>query len=292
MGHDWHGCVLVRNRPSQRDCRRHYPRNHGQLQVASGARFAVTAAKLSGDFCSHSLYHILLNQKGITFLPDTPTKAMDRKMVDQIMQLNPVVLSISETVASIKSVLASNTHNGFPVVEFGSGKRRLAGLLLREQITNYFASNYQPDETIVNLGSIMHLSPQMVTIQFTASQAYTLFRNLGLRHLCVINRDFDVVGIITRKDLIGNAHYDEAMTDVEVFAEHTLASLRHTVDLSRRRSKHHSGIAEHVTVMTAMDSQTDLLANTSQQTLAVPLISESARSSAFNHGENNGESSA
>lgn len=33
-------------------------------------------------------------------------------------------------------------------------------------------------------------------------KAYTLFRSLGLRHLCVIPRAPDVVGVITRQDLL------------------------------------------------------------------------------------------
>eukprot|EP01136_Pigoraptor_vietnamica_P020276 Opistho-1_new@68945 len=206
----------------------------GNFRWLPALAVAVTTAKLSGDFCSHSLYHMLLSLKGVVFLPDTPTKAMDRKIVEQIMQVNPVVLNISETVSGIRNVLGSNTHNGFPVVEYSTGRRRLAGLILREQLNHHLAAQYRPDDEVVDIGRLMHLSPHMVTPHFTASQAYTLFRNLGLRHLCVINRDSYVIGIITRKDLIGTAHYDEAMTDVEVFAEHTLNSLQRTVEAGRR----------------------------------------------------------
>ena len=45
------------------------------------------------------------------------------------------------------------------------------------------------------------------TINETASiqRTYRLFRTLGLRHLCVCNHNNQVVGIITRKDLLPEA---------------------------------------------------------------------------------------
>ncbi|PRD28155.1 UNVERIFIED_CONTAM: clcA [Trichonephila clavipes] len=38
---------------------------------------------------------------------------------------------------------------------------------------------------------------------FSLHRAYIIFRSLGLRHLVVVNEKNDVVGIITRKDLMG-----------------------------------------------------------------------------------------
>merc|ERR1712194_446451 len=48
------------------------------------------------------------------------------------------------------------------------------------------------------------------TINETASiqRTYRLFRTLGLRHLCVVNHFNQVVGIITRKDLL-----DESLSE-------------------------------------------------------------------------------
>ncbi len=43
------------------------------------------------------------------------------------------------------------------------------------------------------------------------SKVYTLFRTLGLRHLCVVPRSHDVVGLIARADLLPDALEVRAM---------------------------------------------------------------------------------
>ncbi|GJP48152.1 hypothetical protein CLOM_g7429 [Closterium sp. NIES-68] len=54
----------------------------------------------------------------------------------------------------------------------------------------------------VDLHPYTNRSPYIVTENMGMQKAYLLFRNLGLRHLCVVPKPMDVIGIITRKDLI------------------------------------------------------------------------------------------
>eukprot|EP00667_Euglena_gracilis_P001858 EG_transcript_1859 len=54
----------------------------------------------------------------------------------------------------------------------------------------------------ISLAPYMNCSPYTVADTFSLSEAYLLFRTMGLRHLLVVN-GHDVVGIITRKDLLG-----------------------------------------------------------------------------------------
>lgn len=42
-----------------------------------------------------------------------------------------------------------------------------------------------------------------VADKFSLHRTYIIFRTLGLRHLTVVNEDNEVVGVITRKDLMG-----------------------------------------------------------------------------------------
>lgn len=54
----------------------------------------------------------------------------------------------------------------------------------------------------ISLAPYMNCSPYTVADTFSLSEAYVLFRTMGLRHLLVVN-GHDVVGMITRKDLLG-----------------------------------------------------------------------------------------
>ena len=53
----------------------------------------------------------------------------------------------------------------------------------------------------IDLRPYMNPAPYAVLDTASLPKVYRLFRGLGLRHLCVVNRKNEVVGIITRKDL-------------------------------------------------------------------------------------------
>lgn len=55
----------------------------------------------------------------------------------------------------------------------------------------------------VNLEPYVNQSSLCVSAKFSLHRTYIIFRTLGLRHLCIINDNNYVVGIITRKDLMG-----------------------------------------------------------------------------------------
>lgn len=59
------------------------------------------------------------------------------------------------------------------------------------------------DNMQVNLLPYTNQSAMSVQETFSLHRTYIVFRSLGLRHLTVINRRNQVVGIITRKDLMG-----------------------------------------------------------------------------------------
>ena len=52
---------------------------------------------------------------------------------------------------------------------------------------------------------VPYVNQSAVTVQdkFSLHRTYIIFRTLGLRHLTVVNNQSHVVGIITRKDLMG-----------------------------------------------------------------------------------------
>ena len=54
----------------------------------------------------------------------------------------------------------------------------------------------------VDLRPYMNEAPPMISTHSVVTQAYQLFRHLGLRHLCVVDDDKDVIGLITRHELL------------------------------------------------------------------------------------------
>ena len=65
---------------------------------------------------------------------------------------------------------------------------------------DYSLTDFERD-SLVELGHYCDPVPHMVNANATVWHVYALFRQLGLRHLCVVDDDGDVVGIITRQDL-------------------------------------------------------------------------------------------
>ncbi len=49
------------------------------------------------------------------------------------------------------------------------------------------------------------------------SKVYNLFRQLGLRHLCVVPKSQEVLGVITRKDLLPH-HVEASYPEVKHFS--------------------------------------------------------------------------
>ncbi|CAG5124883.1 unnamed protein product, partial [Candidula unifasciata] len=56
-------------------------------------------------------------------------------------------------------------------------------------------------ECVMNLTPYMNQTPYTVSENFSMPRVFRLFRGLGLRHLVVVNEDFEPIGMVTRKDL-------------------------------------------------------------------------------------------
>merc|ERR1711871_895153 len=78
-------------------------------------------------------------------------------------------------------------------------------------------------------------------------RTYRMFRTLGLRHLCVINKHNHLLGIVTRADLASVHINDDANTNVMdrsySSASSSMASSSHHMSMSMDKSSVHSGIS-------------------------------------------------
>ncbi len=71
----------------------------------------------------------------------------------------------------------------------------------------------------------------MVTEDFCLQRAYVLFRTMGLRHMPVLSRYHTVVGLITRKELMGCVA--RVTREVSSASHHTPALCHSTLLLGR-----------------------------------------------------------
>jgi len=211
---------------------------------------AVMCAKWVGDACSKSIYEELMELKSITFLEHHPPSSTYLMNVSDVMQSSVVCINEVESVAKIVEILRTTTHNGFPVVKRLGDNRSLTyrGMILRKQLLillhmqkyqdqhaigsppvfdyeSYIAlmnkqwsirniklpTQEEQERLLLDVTAYTDKSHLVVLNTSSFMDAYRLFQNLGLRHLPVVDEQLQVVGILTRHDLLH--FYDSAYTE-------------------------------------------------------------------------------
>lgn len=197
----------------------------------------IMISKVVGDYITFPLYDAQLHQKSIPFLESEPLDEMSTMTCEEAMAKDVVCFESVEKVSVLLHALNLTRHNGFPVVEPGPhGDLKFKGIILRRQIlvllkyclfganqltlSRVTHSNFRDllNGPRLNLSDIkitqmdlnaevelwyyMNRSAVVVHPEMNLAMAFRLFRTMGLRHLPVVNDDNNVVGMITRKDLL------------------------------------------------------------------------------------------
>jgi len=208
--------------------------------------FSILFSKWIADIVSGPYYDELLEVKNIPYLEQKPPHRTVMNTVTDIMTTDVDCLHTVETVGNIINLLTSTHHNGYPVIDTGpSGDRRtFRGIILRKELIflidqKVFQENKDPlpltveykkykdfmgtkppllerilpteSEThkFVDLRPFLNQSAINLSESFSFMEAYKLFRLLELRHLTVTNDRNEVVGLITRQDLLF-FHFEES----------------------------------------------------------------------------------
>lgn len=195
-----------------------------------------------GDYFNEGIYDTQIKCSGVPILPwHAPIKKINMK-AKKIMSEEVVCVRMRENVNYIVNILRTTSHNGFPVVdqvdEQNRNNGRLRGIILRSQLIvilkrswfeetkrfwestvsiEVFRNEYPRFPSIkdihiskdksacnytINMEIFMNPSPYSINQLTSVPRIFMLFRALGLRHLCVIDADNHVTGIITRKDFL------------------------------------------------------------------------------------------
>ncbi|KAJ3068780.1 hypothetical protein HDU98_008100 [Podochytrium sp. JEL0797] len=174
-----------------------------------------------------SLYHIEMENNGAPYLPSEPNTLLRTITTKQIMSKHTVALGTAESLETVHQLLQETKFMGYPVVQkynIGSNhehrategaphatghthsiKYRPVGFVtrsrLRELLEEMETLHFSPTST-VDIESIAGSNPLTVREDSTASKVYSLFRQLGLKRVFVVDVEGFLVGMVVRRDLI------------------------------------------------------------------------------------------
>ena len=208
----------------------------GNVTFGLPLMLVLMTAKFVGDVFNEGIYDMHIHLMSVPILGwEAPHLAHQVKAV-QVMNSPVKTLKPIEKVDVIYTLLndPKSCHNGYPVVDEVTGQLR--GLILRDHLLILMQRNifrefaddgnhsqlrlrhlrdaYPRFPTIsdiptsilgqgfsIDLTSYMNPAPYIVSDQSSLTKIFTLFRALGLRHLCVMSNGNQVIGMVTRKDL-------------------------------------------------------------------------------------------
>ncbi|EFJ09934.1 hypothetical protein SELMODRAFT_427560 [Selaginella moellendorffii] len=202
-------------------------------------------AKTVGDIFNSAIWEMYVRIKGYPILEAKPEPFMQQLTAKDAVTTSVVSLSPVEQVSTVLMVLRNTTHNAFPVIGESSttGRKVFLGLVLRSHLlvllknkAFHYASSgsaenskmlqftdfakpatgkslkiedidLRPEEELefINVRHITNGSPYTVLESASLAKAYTLFRDLGLRHLCVVPREPEeepIIGVLTRHNFL------------------------------------------------------------------------------------------
>ncbi|KAH6559376.1 hypothetical protein KP509_1Z011500 [Ceratopteris richardii] len=188
-------------------------------------------SKTLGDLFNHSVYDQILHIKGLPFLVEKPEPYMKHLTVMDVCSSPPVTLSAIERFGNIVEVLKLTDHNGFPVLDHSSEVPKLHGLILRSHLLVLLEKGGSECNSVdfakpgsgkgvkiedikleseqmnkyIDLRPFTNASPYTVVDNMSLAKAFSMFRQLGLRHLCVVPTTPEaspISGILTRHDFM------------------------------------------------------------------------------------------
>eukprot|EP00744_Colponema_vietnamica_P009772 GILI01013868.1.p1 GENE.GILI01013868.1~~GILI01013868.1.p1 ORF type:complete len:842 (-),score=137.05 GILI01013868.1:171-2423(-) len=196
----------------------------------------ISIAKMIADRYCHSITTSHLEAKCVPILDfESRIHKYDMFCARNIMQAPVLTFTSMMDAKSIIETLETTAHNGFPVVSFSD--RSFKGMVLRshleiilwnlhwtrkgdpctyarireiedrrfsEKILGLPPLSKKLLRTQIDLLPYVDFSAYAVHEATSLSRTYHMFRTLGLRHLVVVNRSNQVVGMITRKDLVSD----------------------------------------------------------------------------------------
>jgi CBS domain-containing protein len=190
------------------------------LPLLGGCSLAYLTCRL---MMPNSIMTEKISRRGLPVISEYAADPLASMLIRDYASRQVVVLRTSQTLAEVRDWLASSapesTHNGFPVVD---EKHCLVGVVTRKDIDR---SQVVPQSRI---GDLIHRPPTVIWEDDSLRDAIELMVQEDVGHLPVVRDGGDVVGILTRSDLL--AAYGSRLQE----AQHRQRTLRVGFDAIRR----------------------------------------------------------
>ncbi|OQS06337.1 channel voltage activated chloride channel [Thraustotheca clavata] len=200
----------------------------GDLQYALPLMMTLMSARWVGNSLCLGLYDLHIHSRGIPFLDWSPPASLENKTVSHVIKENQAFFPERESVGNLlNAIIDFPESHVWPVVECQGSlilkgtiqRQTLVSLLLDKSIwlDDCLQSNFDNDDreekleavdfstadrtTILQLSNYLNPSPFIISVDASAAQAYRLFRSLGLSALCVVTRNGELTGLVTREEL-------------------------------------------------------------------------------------------
>ncbi|XP_077974485.1 H(+)/Cl(-) exchange transporter 7-like isoform X2 [Styela clava] len=205
----------------------------GNISYSLPLMAVLLIAKFVGDMFNTGIYDMHIELGKVPVLEWDPPPLSSKTTVSEVMHQPAITLNLHCRVKDIMENLSSSTsnHGGYPVqddhgkfrgvilrsqllilikhkvfVERTSNGSPLSLSVFRDSYPRFFSVNLlnvsaAERELHVDLEPYVNPAPYVVHKNSSFPRIFRLFRALGLRHLVVIDDDYSIIGIVTRKDL-------------------------------------------------------------------------------------------
>ncbi|MBA3860145.1 MAG: chloride channel protein [Cyanobacteria bacterium PR.3.49] len=142
-----------------------------------------------------SLYDQLVSWSGMNLEEKEDGSTLDTLLANSFMTERVKTIPLSATLAHVKNIFETNTHQGYPVVD-PSGK--VVGIVARPDLLSTIQNNLKPETPVKKF---MTASPITIRADEPLSSVLFLMDRFKVSRLPVTQRE-KLIGIITRKDIV------------------------------------------------------------------------------------------
>lgn len=127
-------------------------------------------------------------------------------IVEDVMSREPVVVREDESLATLVELFKQHSFHGYPVVDAAG---RLVGIVRDTDVISIFARKEPGSVAYGRVKDIMYTPPLVIESTETIQKAILKMFADQTRFEAVVDKGKNIVGVVTRTDLVKGVHWRE-----------------------------------------------------------------------------------